>query len=80
MQQEHPKKKYKRSSKSKMDDPRAEKTLQAKKELWFSNKATGWKSASLIKEYRHARKLVSKKVTKSIREYELELANDKKNP
>jgi len=50
-----------------------------KKRLWHSNVRTGWRCATLIKEYKCARNSLKKLVKEAVRNHELDLAQDKKN-
>lgn len=54
--------------------------IKKKKNLWHANQRTGWRCASLIDKYKAARNDAAKQIKKSIREYEMSLAGDKKNP
>jgi Reverse transcriptase (RNA-dependent DNA polymerase) len=51
-----------------------------KMELFYANRNSGWKVASLIHGYRKIRQDIKRVTRKSVRAFELALANDKKNP
>lgn len=54
--------------------------LKKKKNLWHANRRARWKSAKLLNEYKCIRNNLKKMTRYTLRRYEIELANDKKNP
>ena len=54
--------------------------VKKKRELWHSNKRTGWRCTSLIAEYKQTRNSLRKETRRAIKSHELEIASDKKNP
>ncbi|RNA30226.1 RNA-directed DNA polymerase from mobile element jockey-like [Brachionus plicatilis] len=51
-----------------------------KRDLWHKNQASKWKIRSLVLEYKKCRQDVKRICRSTIRNYESELASDKKNP
>ena len=54
--------------------------IKKKKALWHQNMASNWKCAQLSDEYKQINKDITKLTRATIREFEENLANDKKNP
>ena len=58
----------------------ARKVIQLKNSLRKVNMAANWKNLNLANRYYETRKLVRKMMRCDVRKFEMELANDKKNP
>ena len=56
------------------------KTVKKKKTLWHQNMSTNWKCAQLSDEYEKINRDIKKLTRMTVRDFEEQLANDKKNP
>ena len=53
--------------------------IKRKKTLWYKNLSLKWQCPRLVNEYKEINKQIPKLTRKAIRNYEENLANDKKN-